>query len=323
MEIAHLSETAAQHLVKQVPTAHAGDTVGAALSGLLGHRYDALDAVYVVDDEGGLQGLVRLPELLAAPTARSLRDLMIRKPLTVHPQEDQERIALLAIRQGVAAVPVVDQAGHLVGVVPPKALIEVLRREHLEDLQRLEGISAQTAKARASLEASPWKRLRQRLPWLMVGLIGSVLMTTVMVGFEQALDTRVVVAFFVPALVYLADAIGTQTETMAVRFLSLQQASLGRLLVGELTTGVLIGLAVGAVVFPAVLLGFGDAWLAVAVSLAIVAASAMAVTIGLALPWLLCRISKDPAFGTPPLSTIIQDVLSLLVYFAFITLLVV
>jgi len=101
----------------------------------------------------------------------------------------------------------------------------------------------------------------------------------VMAGFAGALERRVAVAFFVPALVYLADAIGTQTETIAVRFLSLQQGHGGallRLLVGEVFTGLLIGAALGAAAFPAVLLGFGDARLALAVSLATVAGSAMA-----------------------------------------------
>jgi magnesium transporter len=279
MEISHLSETAAQHLVKKVPTAHASDTAASALSNLLGHRFDALDAIYIVDDDGRLQGLIRLPDLLGAPAMKPLRDLMIDKPLAVHPQEDQERIALQAIHQGVAAVPVVDQSGHLLGVVPPESLIEVLEREHIDDMQRLAGISEETEKARASLEASPLTRLWERIPWLLLGLIGSVLMTLVMAGFAGALERRVAVAFFVPALVYLADAIGTQTETIAVRFLSLQQGHGGallRLLVGEVFTGLLIGAALGAAAFPAVLLGFGDARLALAVSLATVAGSAMA-----------------------------------------------
>jgi magnesium transporter len=65
---------------------------------------------------------------------------------------------------------------------------------------------------------------RDRLPWLLVGLMGSVLATFVMTRFEHTLQSQVVIAFFVPGLVYLADAIGTQTEAIAVRGLSLSHA---------------------------------------------------------------------------------------------------
>lgn len=318
----HAGETAAQHLVKKVPTAGVEDTAGSVVARLPGHAYDAVDAVYVVDEQRRLRGLIRLPNLLAASPNQLVSELMLTQPPAVHPGEDQERIALLAITHGVAAVPVIDEAGHLLGVVPAQALIEILRREHIEDLHRLTGIAPENAQVRASLEAPPLRRLRDRLPWLLVGLLGSAAATFVMARFERALEARVAVAFFIPALVYLADAIGTQTEAITVRFLSTQHAPLGRLLVGELRTGVLIGLALGAFVFPAVLLAFGDVNLALAVTVALVAAGGIAATVGLLLPWLLSWAGRDPALGSGPVATIIQDVLSLLIYLACVTLLI-
>lgn len=320
--MAQLSETVGEHVVEAVPKAHPADTARAVRADLFGHRYEAVDAVYVVDDHGRLQGVVPLSELLVAPANRPLRQFMITNPPRVGPKHDRDQLARCAIRGRIAAVPVVDEAGLFLGVVPAQELVEMLRADHIEDLHQLAGTSAHAAEARSSLEAPPLHRLRERLPWLLVGLVGSVLMTTLMAGFEGALEARLAIAFFVPALVYLADAIGTQTETIAVRYLLLKQAPLGRLLIGELGTGILIGLALGAFIFPAVLLGFGDVRLAVAVTLAVVAASAVATVIGMALPWLLSRIGRDPAFGTPPLSTVIQDMLSLLIYFAIVTVLV-
>lgn len=73
--------------------------------------------------------------------------------------------------------------------------------------------------------------------------------------------------------------------------------------------------------FPGILLGFGDVRLAAAVAVAIVVAGGIATTIGLLLPWLLWRSGRDPAFGSGPLGTIIQDILSLLVYLAAVMLL--
>jgi magnesium transporter len=116
----------------------------------------------------------------------------------------------------------------------------------------------------------------------------------------------------------MADAIGTQTEAIAVRFLSLEQAPLRRLLWGELTAGLLIGVSLGAVIFPAVMLAFNDLNLAIAVTAAVVAAAGCAATVGLFFPWLLARAGKDPALGSGPVATIIQDVLSILIYFGFV-----
>ena len=87
-------------------------------------------------------------------------------------------------------------------------------------------------------------------------------------------------------------------------------------------TGLLIGLALSVLTFPLIWLAFDNVKLALAVGLSLLAASAVATTLGLVLPWLLARLGRDPAFGSGPVATIIQDVLSLLIYFAFVTLIV-
>jgi magnesium transporter len=209
----------------------------------------------------------------------------------------------------------VDDGGRLLGVVPALAIIDVLRREHIEDLHRLAGIVRESNHALDALEEPPVRRLRHRLPWLIVGLAGSILATAVVTQFEAALNERVALAFFIPAIVYLADAIGTQTETIMVRGLSLGLPPFGRLLAGEIGTGLLIGLVLGGLAIPAVLLGFGDAWLALTVGIAILVAGTIATSVGLVFPWLLARFGADPAFGSGPVATIVQDVLSLLTYF--------
>jgi magnesium transporter len=237
----------------------------------------------------------------------------------VHPDADQEHVASLALHHGLDRIPVVDAEGRLLGVVPPLAMLRVLRREHVEDLHRLAGIRRETAQARHALEEPPARRVRDRLPWLLLGLLGSTLATLVMARFENVLDARVAVAFFIPGIVYLADAVGTQTETVVVRGLSLGCVRLPRLLWGELRTGLLIGALLGALVFPTVLLGFGDARLAAAVAVAVLVAGTLATSIGLLFPWALQRLGIDPAFGSGPLATVVQDVLSLLVYLAVCT----
>jgi len=315
-------ETAAQHLVREVPIARAQESVGVLLTRLLGHPYGSAGAVYAVDEAEKLQGLVRWSDLLSQPPERPLHDVMRPHPPTVSLDEDQEQVAGVAIQHGVAEVPMVDAQGRFLGVVPPLALIEILRREHIEDLHRFAGILRENSHARSALEASAIRRARDRLPWLLVRLFGSVLAMWVVSHFEQALEARVAIAFFVPGLVYLADAIGTQTEAVAVRGLSFSNAPLHVLLAGELKAGLLMGLILGVLTLPAVWAVFSDPRLAVAVALALFMAGGVATSIGLLLPWLLSQVGKDPAFGSGPVATIVQDVLSLFIYFTIISLLV-
>lgn len=311
-------DVAATHLVTRVPRAAPNDTAASVRASLPGNAFDSVEAVYVVDEHGHLCGLVSMVELLELEDTRRLVEVMDASFPVLHPDEDQERIATAAIRHDVAAVPVVDNQGRFLGVVPAQALIEILRREHIEDIHRLAGILHEQNHAAEALEGSPTARLRHRLPWLLVGLVGSSVATAVMAFFENALQQRIAIAFFVPAIVYLADAIGTQTEAIVVRYLSLGHIPLRRLWFGEMKTGLLIGACLGLLIFPLVWIVFSDMRLAVAVSLAATAAGATASAVGLLFPWFLAWSGRDPAFGSGPVATIIQDVLSLLIYFGVV-----
>jgi magnesium transporter len=309
------AETAAAHLVRRVPVASEATSVDAALAALRGQSFDVVDALFIVDAGGRLQGLVPLTQLLSMSGDLAVGAIMLRDPPRVRPDADQEHVATTARRHRLPSVPVVDAEDRLLGIVPAAAIIDVLRREHVEDLHRLVGILHEADHARDALEEAPIRRLRHRLPWLIVGLVGSVVATAVVTQFEAALNERVAIAFFIPAIVYLADAIGTQTETITVRGLSRGLPPLGRVLQGEVGAGVLIGLVLGGLAFPVVWFAFADLWLALTVAIAILVAGTIATAVGLVFPWLLARFGADPAYGSGPVATIIQDVLSLLTYF--------
>jgi magnesium transporter len=315
------SDTAQAYLVTHVPISRGDDRVGSVVTSLTGRTFDAVDVVYVVDDLGALLGIIPLSNLLVTPHDRLLREMITARPPTVNPGEDQERVVGLAVEHRLTAVPVVDTVGRFLGAVPAQALMAILRHEHIEDLHRIAGIQHQTANALHAMEASPVQRVRERLPWLLVGFVGSFLSTFVMSRFERTLETRLAVAFFVPGIVYLTDAIGTQTEAIAVRGLSLSRASLWDLLGGELRTGLLMGAILGALSFPAVFLAYRDPRLGLAVALAIFTGGITATSIGLLLPWALAYSGRDPAFGSGPVATIFQYVLSLLMYFMAVRLL--
>jgi magnesium transporter len=314
--MAHRSEeTAARLLVTRLPVARPEDRVGDALTGLRGRTFDCVTEVYVCEASGRLLGRAPLHELLTAPTDAPLGEVMRPIPAHASASTDQEHVATLALRHELVAVPVLDDDGRLTGAVPPEALLQVLRHEHVEDLHRLAGIRRERTKLRRAMEEPPARRARDRLPWLLVGLLGSVAATAVVARFEAVLEARVAVAFFIPGIVYLADAIGTQTEAIVVRSLSIGSYSLRRLVWGEARAGVLIGLLLGAPVLAAVLLAFRDLRLAIVVATSVFASGALATTVGVGLPWALKRAGRDPAFGSGPIATVVQDVLSIAIYF--------
>ncbi len=300
-------------LLTDVAAARDHDTVEQVVARLRRRRPEFVDAILVTDGQGRLSGAVALAALLLAPAGASMASL--REAVSVgHEDSDPEHLASLALRHAMAWLPVVDRDGRPLGVVPPRHLMEVLRREHVEDLHRMAGIRREAAhdslQARMAIEAPPLSRARDRLPWLLVGLAGSMVATLLMSRFEATLQATLAVAFFIPAIVYLADAIGTQTEAVA-----------RSLVWGEMRTGLLIGAALALLAWPAVWLAFGDGRLATTVALSLVTAGTAATTIGLLFPWLLARLGKDPALGSGPVATIAQDTLSLAVYLGLASLL--
>ncbi len=316
-------ETSADHVGPEAVVCHPGETGVEVRTRIRQLHRTNWDLVCVVEHDGRLVGTLTATELLALPDGANLgASAMRRNGPRVQPGTDQEVMASIALHHGVAAVPVVDANGRLMGVVGPAKLMSILRREHVEDLHRLAGITREAEHAREAIEEPPMRRARHRLPWLIVGLGGSMLATFVVARFESALAAKPALAFFVPGLVYLADAIGTQSEAIAVRGLSLSHVGMARLFGGELRTGLLIGMVLALLAFPMVWLAFGELRLAAAVTIALAGASALASVLGLLLPWVLARFGADPAYGSGPLATIVQDVLSLLIYFAAVSVIV-
>jgi magnesium transporter len=133
--------------------------------------------------------------------------------------------------------------------------------------------------------------------------------------FEEQLEAKVLLAFFVPGVVYMADAVGTQTEALLIRGLA-AGVRVRDVAVRELVTGLALGVIVGAAFLPFAWLAWGDGWTAASVSLALVASCAIATAVAMALPWLFQRLGRDPAFGSGPLATVVQDLLSIAIYFA-------
>ena len=315
-------QSVAHYLVTAVPTARPEESAGDARERLTGRRYDDASHVFLVADDGRLAGIAAIGDVLAAAATTPLAELATDvNSHCVTLAMDREEAASAAIHAGLSILGVCDAQSRFIGAVPASALISILRDEHIEDIHHMAGILSKSEAAKAALNAPPHRRALYRLPWLLVGMAGSVVATATMARFETALAANISVAFFIPAIVYMADAVGTQSEAIAVRGLSLSGANLAPL-AGELGAGVLIGVTLGSLAYLLVWLAFGNLALATTVAVALVAASSVATLLGFLLPWLFAKLGYDPALGSGPLGTVVQDVLSLSIYFLIASVLV-
>lgn len=304
---------------RSVPSSGPAERAGDLRDRLMGSDYETVADIPVLVG-GHLAGLLPFERLLGARPDALVGDLMDRDPPTVSPATDQEVAAWVMVSHGESSLAVVDANGGFRGVVPPRRIMQVLLLEHEEDLSRIAGVVHDADAVRSRTVESVGRRVRHRLPWLLVGLVGAMVAAVVVGAFEQSISEQVLLAFFLPGVVYMADAVGTQTETVVVRGLSVG-VSIGRVARREIWTGLIIGLIVAVLFVPMGTLVFGDVRVMAAIGLAMFVSCAIASAVAMVLPYVLNRLGRDPAYGSGPLATVIQDVLSIACYGVIVTLL--
>lgn len=308
-----LLRVAQSHASRRVPVTSRKEEVSALLDRLRGQDYESASVAAVLDGEF-LVGVVAIELLLRAPPDAVVEMVMDGDPPTVAPDTQQEHVAWAAVQHGEPGIAVVDADGRFRGLISAQSLLAVLLQEHDEDMARLGGFLGTASAARSASTERVGRRLLHRLPWLLVGLVGALLAAVVVSAFGKELEEQILIAYFMPGVVYIAAAVGMQTETLAIRGLSVG-VGIRRVAAREVITGGLLGVILGGLAFPLVWAGWGDAAVAAAVAVAMLAASSIATCVALLLPWVLHRLGKDPAFGSGPIATVIQDLLTVSVYF--------
>lgn len=277
---------------------------------------DPVHVVYAVDDAERLVGLVPLKRLLLSRADARLDTIAETEVVTVFPDLDQEEVARVMERYDLVALPVVSEAGKLLGRITIDDVVDVIREEAEEDLQRAVGISGDE-----ELSSSVFAVSRGRLPWLAVGLAGAFFSGLVIRGFEGALAQAIVLATFIPLVTATGGNAAIQSAAIAVQGLTSGElwladgfARLGKEVAVALVNGVVLALLIGAVV---VAFGMGDpGHLALTVGLTLVAVTLIATTVGALVPFALQRAGVDPASAMGPFVTTLNDIIGLSVYFA-------
>lgn len=300
----------------ELPTCRPEDTKGDVLERFIGGTFETADTVYVLD-RGILTGRIDVATLLQSADRVTASHLMEPAEARLRPDADPERAISLAITENRDEIPVVDEGGRLVGAVTSQAIIDTMHREHVEDMLIRAGIQ-KTGLRIADLASSRLRvAVRSRAPWLLFGLVVGLFLSVISSQFEATLQETVALAFFLPVVAYIADSAGTQSETIAIRAFAFTDVDYGHYLLRELLIGLVIGTMIGVLGGLGATLIVNSPQIGVVVGLSLFISSAVATFLASLIPIGFLTLDVDPALGSGPLATALQDVISIVIYFLF------
>lgn len=307
-------------LTQQVPVVDRQQTVAQVRRHLTkDDQIVTFNYVYVVDAGQRLIGVVSIKELLQASPDMLLSKLMIKEVVTARPTTSPERAAYLALKHNIKAIPVVDKNGVFQGVLSSDDILAVLYHEFRQDLLRLGGIVPSHSSLKSVADTSIQHSLRSKLPWIVVGLLGGALIAQFMTAFEEILITDIMFVPFIPLVVYIANAVGVQSQTLFIRDQSQDpNVNAGRFLSRQMVEGVGIGLFTWLSLTLLTLVLWQSASMGFIVGLAMVFSILVAIFQAVTIPYLLIKFKQDPAIGSGPFATIMQDFTSVAIYIGVI-----
>lgn len=312
-------ETASKILITKVPLVDISSTVDEAQNYLLDNikKFESVHYIYVIDRANHLKGILSIHELLRHKGHIKITRIMHKKVYYARPGADQEAVAHLALKRDIVAIPIVDKYGVFKGTVPSEALLTVMYKEAREDLLKISGAHHTDKGTDDIMKISPLRALKHRLPWLILGLFGGVFAAQVIGFFENTLEKNLFIASFIPLVVYIGSAVGTQMQAFMIRDYAVNPSlQFGKYFLKNLTVVSLIGLITGLGLFVFTMLFYKDFQFSGVLGLALFIAVLSSITTGLLVPYVFTRFKQDPANASGPVATIIQDILSIIIYFS-------
>lgn len=287
-------------------------------------RITAVYYVYVLDQQQHLLGELSLRELFAAPSQKTVNEIMRTELIKVLAYTDQEEVSRLLARFDLLAIPVVDDDGRMKGVVTIDDAVDVVTEEATEDIQKYGGVEALDA---PYLGVQFLAMVKKRAGWLAALFLGEMLTATAMGYFESEIERAVVLALFVPLIISSGGNSGSQASSLIIRAMALEEVRIRdwwRVCRRELASGVALGAILGSIgvvriaAWQALFHTYGEHWQVIA---ATVGASLLGVVTfgtlaGSMLPFLLRKAGFDPATASAPFVATLVDVTGLIIYFS-------
>jgi magnesium transporter len=315
-----LPKDAAYHkLTSKVPIVSADMTMNQAREALLSqpNDFDSISYTYVVNRSHKLVGVFLTKFLFNIREDKPVKEVMESRVIFSHPHTDQEKVIRLALKHGLKAIPLVEADRTFLGIVPSNQLLAILTHEHQEDILRSIGVVPAASTFEDTLNQNISQSFWHRLPWIILGLVGGVLAAQVVHMFEGVLATHVILAAFIPLIVYISAAVGAQTQTLLIRDLAFKpNLPIFRYALKQTVITNLIALICGLLVWGIVLVFWQASYLGFVIGLSTFITVMSSTLIAIFFPYVLFLLKQDPATTSGPFATIVQDLFSIVIYFA-------
>lgn len=284
-------------------------------------------AIYVLDPvTRRLIGAVTLRRLIAGESDANIMTVAATSaPITTSPLVDREDVARLISKYDLLAVPVLDKAGHVLGIVTVDDIIDAIIEENTEDVQKFGGMEATEE---PYMQIGMGAMLRKRGGWLCLLFLSEMLTASAMQYFEGELEKAIVLTLFIPLIMSSGGNSGSQATSLLIRSLALRDVKLSdwwRVALRELPTGIILGATLGIIGFVRIMLwqklgiyNYGEHWLLVGatVSGALIGVVTFGSVAGSMLPFILQKAGFDPASASAPFVATLVDVTGLMIYFS-------
>ena len=182
------------------------------------HQAEDLDDiyyVYVIDDERRLRGVLPLKKMITHPSVSKIKHVMETDPVSVKADMPIEEVAIDFEKYDLVAMPVVDSIGRLVGQITVDDVMDQIREQSERDYQLASGISSDI-----DADDSVFAQTKARLPWLLIGIIGGIVNSLILGGFEAQLAAVTALAFFIPLIGGTGGNVGVQASAIVVQGLA-------------------------------------------------------------------------------------------------------
>lgn len=321
----HNQNSVKRHLITKIPVIKETATVKSVLLMLekSSDKYDSVDCIYIIDGSGSLIGMFYIEELFNNPKNTQVKNFMLRNVVTASLETEIEKVAHLALKHDLKQIPIV-KSKKLIGAVSAREILSTINKSLRKDIFHFAGIHKSHLDFENSLEIPFFEAVRNRLTWLIIGLIGAMLMALYIDLFEETLAKHLVIASLVPAIVYISDALGTQFQTIFVRDLAIlgKELDVKKYFLKQLIIGFLIASVIATLMFSFISLIWNEPLIAFVISLASFTALLITSFTALLITLLIKKFKFDPALGSGPIATIISDITSVVIYFIIVVLLV-
>lgn len=288
-----------------------------------GRDSETVNILYVVDDAGKLIDDLPIREFLFATSTTRVEQISDRSFISLKIDDTIETALKIFRKYFRSALPVIDHAGLLVGIVTVDDILELSHEEDTEDTQKFGGMSALDE---PYLQAPFFELMRKRLVWLVLLFFGEMFTYSALSYFEAEISHTVALALFIPLILSSGGNSGSQAATLVTRSIALgevQWKDKTKVLGLELRSGLFLGLSLAVIGFIRVGIGalfhasYVDQWLTIAMIIAcsLVGVVSWATFMGAFIPLTLRRLGLDPATSSTPLIATFVDVTGLILYF--------